>query len=177
MRSALVLGLALVWLVAGCGGPTGEPPAGPPGAGDDVVAVGSPAPPPGAGDDVAAVGSPAPPPAQLSGMITVADLVEALRAHGAEDARDTGETLPLPILGATAGQVIEVLGQKVQVYTMPSPERAEAAAALDPVRDTTISWVAPPRFVAVGNLLVTVVVPEQEIAHKIVIYLEMVRRR
>lgn len=113
-------------------------------------------------------------PDRLSGMITVADLVRALQEHGAEDARETGEEIRVLLFGARSGQVVELLGQKVQVYTMESPEAAARAAALDPMQ-MTVDWIAEPYFVAVGNLVVTVVVPEPEFARKIVAYLEMVR--
>ena len=113
-------------------------------------------------------------PAQISGMTTVAGLVRALQEHGARDAKETGEELRALLFGARSGRVIEVLGQKVQVYTMANPDAATRAAALDP-SEMTVEWVAKPHFVAVGNLLVTVVLPEQEMATKIVAYLQMVR--
>ncbi|MFZ5817911.1 MAG: hypothetical protein ACOY93_21885 [Bacillota bacterium] len=113
-------------------------------------------------------------PARLSGMITVGDLVRSLQEHGLEDARETGETISTLLFGAGSGSVVQVLGQPVQVYTLDSPAAAARAAALDP-SEMPVEWVARPHFVAVGNLLVTVVVPEEEVARKIVAYLEMVR--
>lgn len=114
-------------------------------------------------------------PARLSGMITVADLVAALRERGAGDAEDTGEEIRFLMFGARSGRVIRVLGETVQVYTLESPKAAQKAAAVDPY-DMPVEWVAPPRFVAVGNLVVTVVVPDQALSQKIALYLEMVRQ-
>lgn len=114
-------------------------------------------------------------PARLSGTVTVPQLVEALKAHGAEDARQTGEQIRFLLFNARGGEVIELLGHTVQVYEMASPEEAKKIAALDP-HDMPIEWIAPPRFVAVGNLVVTVVIPEQVIAEKVVAYLQMVRQ-
>lgn len=115
------------------------------------------------------------PPERLSGMLTVADLVRALQEHGAGDARDTGEELPVVLFGAQSGRVIEVLEMKVQVYRLDSPAAAARAAATNP-RDMPITWAGKPHFAAVGNLVVTVVSPDEDRARKVLLYLEMVRK-
>jgi hypothetical protein len=109
---------------------------------------------------------------RLSGIATPADLVKALQEHGAKSARDTGETI-IPLFGAESGHVIELLGQPVQVYVMPSPAAAQAADK-DPVK-LLVQWIAPPHFITVGNLIITVVTPDEAMARKILAYMQMVQ--
>jgi hypothetical protein len=116
--------------------------------------------------------TPTPAPLPTVAVTPAADgVVARLRAAGL-DARTTGQRIgpPSPIAALTGGpgHVLAVEGLAVQVYWFADAAAAERGLAT--VRDNPVlDWAsrAPPRFVVLDNVLVTVVTDDATLADRI----------
>lgn len=87
---------------------------------------------------------------------TLEQLIAALQAKGNEVER--AETLSQPFF-APEGQVLEMNGERVQVFEFPSEEEAATAAqSISPdggsISTSMVTWVSPPHFYHSGKLIV-----------------------
>jgi len=100
-------------------------------------------------------------------IVTVADLLEHLRATGAT-AEETGDTVEQPFF-TPAGQVLEISDQDVQAFVYDTVEQLKSEARQvmpdgSVIGTTSIRWAAPPRFYATGHLIVLYVGQDRELA-------------
>lgn len=115
----------------------------------------------------APISAPARPKFWPQGPLTIGSVAAKYRQMGLSDARETGEVIPA-LFGATAGGVVSVGRQNIQVYVFGTEAEAEKAAktASDP-QAHTVEWAAKPHIIAVGNLAITIITNDEDLAHKL----------
>lgn len=108
-----------------------------------------------------------PPTPVVTSGLAAADVAAVFEAGGIT-ATVTGEQI-VPLFGAVGGEVVDIGGTPIQVYSFTDEiEAAKAAAIARNPADLMIEWVSEPQTLRLGNLVMTIVTDDPEQAELLI---------